>query len=593
MKTTKILLTAFSLFFALSASAAKGDEIWRSITNWGDYCPHSEFGNLKGMALYDIDSDGINECIIIGEDGCVVLTCGDGTGKYGEIHIKGAVNSIPATHITILKNQPYLLHEGSCGSGCHLSEYFKIEKSRMAEGYMMVETYNPIAGENAEPERECSILKIGENPTPVAFDVFSKNRPNVNSQSLIEVSSLKLWPLAKPSSTEAVRLSHLKNTLKDPNDYFYEILNAKEVAVAKGGAYMGDIVIPENIICEGKTYKVTTVRREAFYKTAEAHNISDITSITLPASVTLIGADAFRNNRMLRTVNYNPKARIEVRAFWGCPNLQIAKNEPVYAFTDFFDSEQASKSKRTESLSTFYMPSENVNDVHASYQWAIHKYNHNGIFFREWANMNTEEAMACFCIETSKVRGGIFYLLDESNVETMFKGNMNPLVQVLLADNNYVATHEFLVFSRWMFGEKEIPAPADFRQTMAAKFGKKVKYSYEVGKLANSNEKLIITEFVVKNKKAQVVLSWVKNGKEVCSYTITQEVEGDTDQSVWNIDDDGNYGIPELLTVARDEKGNIELFIHHPAPESRTFFHLVQQGNKFVNVGEEGWYVWY
>lgn len=590
MKTTKILLTVISFLFAVSASAAKGDEVWKSITNWSDYCPHGEFGDLKGMALYDVDSDGINECIVIGENGNAVLTCGDGTGKYGLLHVKIAINSISSTSISLIKNQPYIIQEGSCGSGCHLSEYFKIEKSCFAVGYMMVETFNPTV-ENAEPERECTVLKPEENPTPVGADVFKKNRPN--TKELIPVATLNLQPLAKPTSNEAVRVRNLKNILRDPNDYFYEILNAKEVGVVKGGAYMGDVIIPENIICEGKTYKVTTVRREAFYKNAEAHNISDITSITLPPSVTLIGADAFRNNRLLKTVSYNPKARIEVRAFWGCPNLKIVKNEPKYAFTDFYDSETASKSKRTEAMSTFYLPYENPNDTVASYQWAIHKYNHNGIFFREWANMDNEDAMACFSIETSKVRGGIFYLLDDNNVETMFKDNMNPLVQVVLADNSYVATHEFLVFSRWMFGEKETPAPADFKQSIAAKYGKKVKYSYEVGRVANTNEKLIITEFVVKNKKAQVVLSWLKNGKEVCSYTMTQEVEGDTNQSVWNVDDDGNYGIPELLSVARDEQGNIELFLHHPAPESRNFCHLVQKGNKFVNVGEDSWYVWY
>lgn len=592
MKTTKIILTAFSLLLTLSASAAKGDEVWKGITDWSNYCPHGEFGDLKGMALYDIDSDGINECIVFGENGNAIFTCGNGNGKYGMLHVKMVVNSIPATSISIVKNQPYIIHDGSCGSGCHLNEYFKIEKSRMTVGYMMTEMFNPMAAEGAEPETECSVLHLEKNPTPVGADVFKKNRPST-AKGLIPVATLNIQPLAKPTSNEAVRVSNMKNILRDPNDYFYEILNAKEVAVAKGGAYIGDVIIPENIICEGKTYKVTTVRREAFYKNAEAHHIGDITSITLPPSVTLIGADAFRNNRLLKAVNYNPKARIEVRAFWECPNLKIEKNEPKYAFTDFYDSEAASKSKRTEAMSTFYLPYENPNDTVASYQWAIHKYNHNGIFFREWANMDNEDAMACFSIETSKVRGGIFYLLDDNNVETMFKGNMNPLVQVVLADNNYVGTHEFPVFSRWVFGEKETPASADFKQTMTAKYGKKVKYSYEVGKLANTNEKLVITEFVVKNKKAQVVLSWLKNGKEICSYTLTQDVEGDTDQSVWNVDDDGNYGIPELLSVARDEKGNIELFIHHPAPESRTFYHLVQRGNKFECVGEDGWYVWY
>ena len=112
MKTSKILLATVSFLFAISASAAKGDDVWKSITNWSDYCPHGEYGDLKGMALYDIDSDGINECIVIGENGNVVLTCGDGTGKYGLLHVKTAVNSISSTSISIVKNLPYLIQEG-------------------------------------------------------------------------------------------------------------------------------------------------------------------------------------------------------------------------------------------------------------------------------------------------------------------------------------------------------------------------------------------------------------------------------------------------------------------------------------------------
>ena len=590
MKTSKFLLSVVSVLFAISASAAKGDEIWKSITNWSDYCHHGEFGDITGMALYDIDSDGISECIVFGESGNAVLTCGDGTGKYGMLNIKIAVNSVSSTSIGIVKNQPFVTHDGGCGTGCHISEYYKIEKSRMVVGYQMVETFNPVT---EKLDAEYSVLTPGENIESISANVFKKNRPKVANS--IPVTTLSLLPLAQPTCNEAFTISHMKNIVRDGNDYFYEILNAKEVAVAKGGAYTGDVVIPENIVCEGKTYKVTTVRREAFYKNAEAHNIGNITSITLPWSVTLIGTDAFRNNRSLRTINYNPKARIEVRAFWGCPNLKIEKNEPMYAFTDFYDRDEATKERRTEAMGTFFLPYEHTNDTVAAYQWAIHKHNHNGIFFREWTNMKNEEAMACFSVETSKVRGGIFCLQNDGFVETMFKGNMNPCAELILADNSYVATHEFLVFSRWMFGEQETSAPADFKQTMEAKYGKKVKYSYEVGKLANSNEKLIITEFAVKNNKAQFVLSWLKNGKEVCSYTETQDVApGEpTDQSVWNVDDDGNYGIPELLSVARDEQGNVELFIHHPAPESRTFYHLAQQGNKFVKVSEDCWYVWF
>ncbi len=590
MTKTKGALTSVLLTFAITASAAKGDEIWKNITNWGDYCPHSEMGDLKGMVLYDIDADGINECIILGEDGNAILTCGDGKGGYSNVNIKVAINSIPSTTLLITKNKPYAIHEGSCGAGCNLKQYFLFEKSRVKVGYQLVETVNP-AIEDAETEWSYEILTPEQDPNTISEEDFVNNKPK--GVDYISLGSLNVQPLAKPLTDKATAIPNQKNFMRDSHGYHYEILGKNELGVVKGGAYSGDIVIPENITCEGKTYKVTTVRRNAFYKTADAKNIGEITSITLPASVTLIGTDAFRGNRSLRKLSYNPKARMEVRALWGCPNLEIKHNEPVYAFTDFCDS--SDKSMRSKALSTFYRPTDLPDDLTASYQWAIRKHNHNGIFFGEWTNMANEDALAAYTMITEKVRGGIFYLLDEKNTETMYGTNKWTGLSVVLADNSYVATHEFLTYSRWVYGEKKVSAPAAFKQAMASKYGKKVKYCYEVGKLDNSNEKLVITEFVITNLQAQIVLSWLKNDKEVCSYTRTRDLEPDEDPnfSLWNVDDEGEYGIPDLLSVAHDERGNIELFLEHPAPESRNFFHLVQKGNKLELEGQDQWYVWY
>ncbi|MDE5736364.1 MAG: leucine-rich repeat domain-containing protein, partial [Bacteroidales bacterium] len=72
---------------------------------------------------------------------------------------------------------------------------------------------------------------------------------------------------------------------------YYDILSGatNEVAVVCGGwgAYSGTVVIPATVTYDGKTYRVTSIKNGAF------SHCSDLTSVTLPESVTSIGDDAF------------------------------------------------------------------------------------------------------------------------------------------------------------------------------------------------------------------------------------------------------------------------------------------------------------
>lgn len=57
--------------------------------------------------------------------------------------------------------------------------------------------------------------------------------------------------------------------------------------------YVGDVVVPETVTYEGKTYKVTAIGEKTF------QNCFQVTSISLPQSVTSIGAKAFSTTRGL------------------------------------------------------------------------------------------------------------------------------------------------------------------------------------------------------------------------------------------------------------------------------------------------------
>lgn len=85
---------------------------------------------------------------------------------------------------------------------------------------------------------------------------------------------------------------------------------------ASSGEYRNDVVIPETVTYNGKTYKVTSIRSYAFY------DCSGLTSVTIPKSVTSIGERAFNGCSGLTSVTISEGVTsIGERAFAGCKAL--------------------------------------------------------------------------------------------------------------------------------------------------------------------------------------------------------------------------------------------------------------------------------
>jgi hypothetical protein len=83
------------------------------------------------------------------------------------------------------------------------------------------------------------------------------------------------------------------------------------------GEYSGDVVIPESVDYEGKSYPVTSIGNNAFI------NCRGLTSVTIPNSVTSIGSGAFFDCSGLTSVTIpNSVTSIGNSAFYGCSSLQ-------------------------------------------------------------------------------------------------------------------------------------------------------------------------------------------------------------------------------------------------------------------------------
>ena len=101
-----------------------------------------------------------------------------------------------------------------------------------------------------------------------------------------------------------------KNNDKDENGYAYIVENGIRYSLKDGVATVisqpqtikGDIVIADNINYKGTQFIVTSIDRGAF------GGCDDLTSITIPDSVTFIGEYAFRNCSTLETIYYKGTA---------------------------------------------------------------------------------------------------------------------------------------------------------------------------------------------------------------------------------------------------------------------------------------------
>ena len=86
--------------------------------------------------------------------------------------------------------------------------------------------------------------------------------------------------------------------------------------IKKCGLYKGNIIIPEAVVCNERTYRVTSIGKEAFAF------CDPLTSITIPDSVKRIGWKAFLDCESLEEIIIGNSVKgIGRHAFDGCDSL--------------------------------------------------------------------------------------------------------------------------------------------------------------------------------------------------------------------------------------------------------------------------------
>ena len=339
-----------------------------------------------------------------------------------------------------------------------------------------------------------------------------------------------------------------------PNGYMYR-KDGEGCTLAKGGIYAGSVDLPTTVF--GPFGVVLSVKG--------------------------IDSDAFEYSRALTQVSLSdPGQRVAPGAltYTEIPYDWSKITMPFFAYPN--------KAKNTMVIPYFegFERPENI------FPWVIFKQN---IAPAQQSNNTIEDegALAGRVDQAFNRTRGVFYTiqLPKADITKMFRGYEAMEIEALVADMDFVAFHTFPAFGRWKFPEKVQNAPKAIENAVAKMYGREVMYSRRAAWLRDGHGELDIVEFKHKNHQAMVVFAWVCDGKVKASTSLTTEIESEfEDYSVWNVDDDGTYGIPDVITIARDPEDNVTIFLAKNSPESITCFALHQQGEKLVKINFDQWY---
>lgn len=146
---------------------------------------------------------------------------------------------------------------------------------------------------------------------------------------------------------------------------YYNTTSNNEVEVTYGenktNSYSGDVIVPMSVSNGNKTYTVKSIGNSAFY------GCKNLSSITLPNSITIIGSSAFAESEKCKSINI-PEGVITIKdgAFYECiglTSLEIPKSVTSIAVNAFYGCSCNMESISVNVNNSYYDSRSNCNAI--------------------------------------------------------------------------------------------------------------------------------------------------------------------------------------------------------------------------------------
>ncbi len=360
--------------------------------------------------------------------------------------------------------------------------------------------------------------------------------------------------LAQDESAVRGTLDPDNNLVTDENGYRYQYVEGLKLELCAGGRYSGTVNLPRTLVVGGKELEVAGIAADAF------RDNKDVTDVNYDRSEQYVGPSAFY--------------RSGIHYYW---DNRYGLPQYIYPSDDFSLFVLQDKVEEYER----YEP-----------RWMFFKHNYAPLTFKEDHMDEDSYQWGYSPWNAERMQGVLFEMPVEASVKkAMFRGYDAQEVVGLVMDCRFAAFHRFPPFSRWKWGETTQTMGATLEKQMETRYDRTLRRSRYIGNLREEDGRVGIFEFEPKDGQAMFVIAWVVGGKVKATYVQTTEIDPrEGEYSVWNVDDDGEYGIPDLLCVAFDLHDNVILFFNHNAPESVNIYALRQQGDQLQRFGEDQWY---
>lgn len=355
--------------------------------------------------------------------------------------------------------------------------------------------------------------------------------------------------------------SHIIPTFTDEKGYLYKMKGEYGCELIRGGFYTDKVTLPEKVFnWFGEEVEVYGIAENCF---ADSYDVTGVT---------------FANDRQYA----GPGAYVGTQIPYDYQELP----KPYFAYPN-------------AALDTFVVPAgPETSTPESSQQWVVFKQNAAlGILVADThADEDKDLGRADFDFDNNQ---GFFFTMQDAELvkDIMFRGYDAYEIETLVAPSEYVAHHRFPSFSRWKFPETEREAKSYVIDEVLARYpGHKVMYSRWIASIRQGagQGEFSMVEFEHQDGRAMVVYVWEDSAGELSMGDLQVDLSEESDEyGVWNVDDEGTYGIPDVVTIALDSQEHVTIFVAKNSPESveRYAWHQVENRLEYEEYGS--WYRYY